>query len=59
LGKNNLAAKKANWAKGNLKKAIFWFYTKITADTGFRSAALEQHKNTTINKKSKLFKMLY
>jgi len=42
LGKNNVAAKKANRGKkGNSKKAIFRFYAKIAADTGFRSAALE------------------
>ena len=60
LGKNNVAVKKANWCKkGNLKKLFFRFYAKIAADTGFRSAALEQLKNTTNNKKSKFFKMLY
>ena len=32
------------------------FYAIIAADTGFQSAALEQRKNTTNSKKSKLFK---
>jgi len=60
VGENNVAAKKNKLGKKcNLKKAIFRFYAKIAADTGFRSAASEQCKNTTNNKKSKLFKMLY
>ena len=41
------------------KKRFFRFYAIIAADTGFRGAALEQRKNTTNNKKSKLFKMLH
>jgi len=49
LAKNNVAAKKVIW-----KKRFFRFYAKIAADTGFRVAALEQRKNITNNKKSKL-----
>ena len=52
--KKQIGTKKAIW-----KKWFFRFYAKIAADTGFRSAALEKRKNTTKNKKSKLFKMLY
>jgi len=60
MGKNSVAATKANWGKkGNLKKRFFRFYAKLAADTGFRSAALEHRKNTTNNKNSKLFKRLY
>jgi len=60
LAKNNASAKKSkSGQKSNLKKAISRFNAKIAADTGFRSAALKQRKNTTNNKKSKLFKMLY
>jgi len=55
LGKNNVPAKKQIGAKKRFSR----FYAKIAADTGFRNAALEQRKNTTNNKKSKLFKMLY
>jgi len=60
LGKNNVPAKKQIGAKKAIwKKRFFRYYAKIAADTGFRNAALEQRKNTTNNKKSKLFKMLY
>ena len=52
--KKHIGAKQAIW-----KKRFFWFYGKIAADTAFRSAALEKCKNTTHNKKSKLFKMFY
>jgi len=41
------------------KKLFFRFYATIAADTGFRSAALQQRKNTTNSKKSKLFKTFY
>jgi len=41
------------------KMQFFRFYVIIAADTGFWSAALEQRKNTTNSKKSKLFKTFY
>ena len=55
LGKNNVAAKKQIVAKKAIWKMRFYrFYAKIAADTGFRSAASEQSKNTT-NKKVETF----
>jgi len=44
--KKQIGVKKAIW-----KKRFFRFYAIIAADTGFWSAALEQCKNTTKNKK--------
>ena len=60
LGKNKVATKKVNWGKKAIsKKRFFRFYAIIAANTGFRSAALEQRKNTTNSKKWKLSKTLY
>ena len=60
LGKNNVATKKQIGAKKVIwRKRFFRFYAIIAADKGFRSAALEQRKNTTNSKKSKLSKTLY
>jgi len=43
--------KKANWVKKVIsKKSFLRFYVIIAANTGFRSAALEQCKNTTNSK---------
>ena len=52
--KKQIGAKTAIW-----KKRLFRLYAIIAADTGFLSSALEQRKNTTNSKKSKLFKTFY
>jgi len=55
VGEKQCCDKKANGAKKAIwKKRFHRFYAKIAADTGFRSAALEQRKNTT-NKKVETF----
>ena len=61
VGEKQCCDKKSKLGQKNQfqKSDFFRFYAIIAANTGFRSAALEQRKNTTNSKKWKLSKTLY